>query len=203
MRSEGFLVFKQGFGEGAWPRRPVTEPKRSQKPKALPLPRRGQGARYIISGNALRVSASPDMRKCGTDVFKVGRPLRWAPFPIFVPVRKDCPSGKTARPERLPVRKDKKYFPKNAGISEQCRKMVQNAAKNSMTFAAFCAATPHEPRTASVGLPRTIIVGGSALDQPRAAPMKQKSFQQVLAGVRICYYANLSVCKPRRCFPVH
>jgi hypothetical protein len=37
----------------------------------------------------------------------------------------------------------KKCFPKNAGISEQCRKMVRNAARNSMTFAAFCAAIPH------------------------------------------------------------
>jgi hypothetical protein len=36
----------------------------------------------------------------------------------------------------------RKYFPKNAGISEQCRNMVRNAAKNSITFAAFCAAIP-------------------------------------------------------------
>src|SRR5271155_4098636 len=51
----GFLVFWRGFGEGACPLRPVTEPKRSQNPKRLllhPSPPHG----YSIYENALAVA---------------------------------------------------------------------------------------------------------------------------------------------------
>jgi hypothetical protein len=48
----------------------------------------------------------------------------------------------------------KKMFPKNAGISEQRRKMVQNAAKKSPLFAASLRASAkhHNNRSAKIGL---------------------------------------------------
>jgi hypothetical protein len=51
-------------------------------------------------------------------------------------------NGTLPRPP-LPCPISEKIFPKYAGISAQCHKMVQNAAKNSVTFAAFLPGLPN------------------------------------------------------------